>query len=157
MIEGFFTLKGKIVKGIDLKIFRTIFSLSQREAAEEIGGVSQRAWVFWEQDGRTIPVDVQDKISELMARMKQTLEFVRGKGREAKKIAVLFYNNPQDAGMTLLEVRYNNALASILKMEMNVIIVPFEPQGYVDWLTENGLIDSPQKRSEWAAYKANEI
>ncbi|MDD0824680.1 DUF1870 family protein [Mannheimia sp. AT1] len=140
--------------GIELKAARLIFGLSQAEAAEEIGKVNKRSWSYWEQGQRTIPQDVVNDIKELLSRRKQTLDMVKGMvAKTTSKLAVIFYDNPQDAGMSLLEVRYNNALAVQLHFDYGASLVKFEPESYINWLAENGLIDSPQKRSEWAAYK----
>lgn len=143
--------------GLELKAARLIFGLSQAEAAEEIGKVNKRSWSYWEQGQRTIPQDVVNDIKELLSRRKKTLDMVKGIAPNTSKLAVIFYDNPQDAVMSLLEVKYNNALAVQLHFDYGANLVKFEPKAYINWLAENGLIDTPQKRSEWAAYQRQSL
>lgn len=145
------------MNGLELKAARLIFGLSQAEAAEQIGTVSQRSWAYWEKGERTVPKDVIKSIKELLFRRRQTIKMAEDliKKQHYAKIAVVFYDNPQDSGMSLLEVRYNNALAVQLHFDYGAELVRFDPQSYVDWLVDNDLVDQPQKRSEWAVYQSS--
>ncbi len=135
--------------GLELKCARLLLGLSQEEAAKQIGLVTQRSWAYWESGERTIPQDVAEEVQELIERRKTILEQVASFG-ENKKEVVIFYESPQDAGMSLLEVRFNNILAATLAMDYGVNVVRYNPVDYINWLTENGLVDSPSKRSEWS-------
>lgn len=138
------------MQGLELKCARLLLELSQEEAAKQIGLVTQRSWAYWEKDQRTIPQDVTEQVQELIERRKTILEQVYSLGENKKEVVVIFYESPQDAGMSLLEVRFNNALAATLAIDHGVNVVRYDPEDYVDWLTENGLVDSPTKREEWA-------
>lgn len=141
------------MNGIELKAARLLFGLSQVEAAEELGSVSQRSWAYWENGERKIPLDVVSKIEELLHRRKETLRQVQQLGEQARQIALIFYDDPKEAGHSLLEVRYNNALAACIAFDYGAKLVKFDAQSYIDWLVDNGLIDSTQKRSEWAIHR----
>ncbi|HDR0632375.1 TPA: DUF1870 family protein [Pasteurella multocida] len=136
--------------GLELKCARLLLGLSQEEAAKQIGGVTQRSWAYWESGERTIPQDVKEQVQELIERRKTILEQVASFGENKKEVVVIFYESPQDAGMSLLEVRFNNVLAATLAIDYGVNVVRYNPVDYINWLTENGLVDSPAKRSEWS-------
>lgn len=138
------------MEGLELKCARLLIGLSQDEAAKQIGGVSQRSWAYWESGERTIPQDVEEQMRELINRRKAIIKQFKELGENKAKIVVIFYESTQDAGQTLLEMRFNNSLASTLAIDYGVNVVRYDPEDYVNWLTENGLIDSPAKRSQWA-------
>ncbi|HDR1268601.1 TPA: DUF1870 family protein [Pasteurella multocida] len=136
--------------GLELKCARLLLGLSQEEAAKQIGLVTQRSWAYWESGERTIPLDVADQVRELIKRRKAIIQQFKELSENKAKIVVIFYESPQDAGQTLLEMRFNNSLAATLAIDYGVNVVRYNPVDYVNWLTENGLVDSPAKRSEWS-------
>ncbi|HII3710083.1 TPA: helix-turn-helix domain-containing protein [Pasteurella multocida] len=136
--------------GLELKCARLLLGLSQEEAAKQIGLVTQRSWAYWESGERTIPLDVADQVQELINRRKAIIQQFKELSENKAKIVVIFYESPQDAGQTLLEMRFNNSLAATLAIDYGVNVVRYNPVDYVNWLTENGLVDSPAKRSEWS-------
>ncbi|HDR1228867.1 YdiL family protein [Pasteurella multocida] len=136
--------------GLELKCARLLLGLSQEEAAKQIGGVTQRSWAYWESGERTIPQDVADQVRELINRRKAIIQQFKELSENKAKIVVIFYESPQDAGQTLLEMRFNNSLAATLAIDYGVNVVRYNPVDYINWLTENGLVDSPAKRSEWS-------
>ncbi|MEB3500688.1 Aca2/YdiL-like domain-containing protein [Pasteurella multocida] len=138
------------MKGLELKCARLLLGLSQEEAAKQIGNVSQRSWAYWESGERTIPQDVAEQMRELMSRRKAIIQQFKELSENKTQIVVIFYESPQDAGQTLLEMRFNNSLAATLAMDYGVNVVRYNPVDYINWLTENGLVDSPAKRSEWS-------
>lgn len=140
----------KKMKGLELKCARIVLGLSQDEAAKQIGNVSQRSWAYWESGERTIPQDVIEQMQELMNRRKSIIQQFKELSENKAQIVVIFYESPQDAGQTLLEMRFNNSLAATLAVDYGANVVRYDPLDYVNWLTENGLIDSSAKRSEWA-------
>ncbi|MEB3501768.1 Aca2/YdiL-like domain-containing protein [Pasteurella multocida] len=136
--------------GLELKCARLLLGLSQEEAAKQIGKVTQRSWAYWESGERTIPQDVADQVRELINRRKAIIQQFKELSENKAKIVVIFYESPQDAGQTLLEMRFNNSLAATLAIDYGVNVVRYNPVDYINWLTENGLVDSPAKRSEWS-------
>lgn len=138
------------MEGLELKCARLLIGLSQDEAAKQIGEVSQRSWAYWESGERTIPQDVAEQMRELINRRKAIIQQFKELSEDKAQIVVIFYESPQDAGQTLLEMRFNNSLAAMLAIDYGVNVVRFDPEDYVNWLTENGLVDSPAKRSQWA-------
>ncbi|MFC1141823.1 DUF1870 family protein [Pasteurella multocida] len=138
------------MKGLELKCARLLLGLSQEEAAKQIGNVSQRSWAYWESGERTIPQDVAEQMRELMSRRKAIIQQFKELSENKTQIVVIFYESPQDAGQTLLEMRFNNSLAATLAIDYGVNVVRYNPVDYINWLTENGLVDSPSKRSEWS-------
>ncbi|EGP02930.1 hypothetical protein AAUPMG_12141 [Pasteurella multocida subsp. multocida str. Anand1_goat] len=87
---------------------------------------------------------------ELINRRKAIIQQFKELSENKAKIVVIFYESPQDAGQTLLEMRFNNSLAATLAIDYGVNVVRYNPVDYINWLTENGLVDSPAKRSEWS-------
>lgn len=141
------------MKNFELRIARELLGLSQSEAAKEIGNVSVRSWNYWESGENNIPKDVQNTILRLLEKRRKVIRFVLQQGKEAKKIAVIYYNTP-DYCNSILEWRFSQSLARTLALDLGATLVEFEPLSYFDWLDGNKMQDNQQSRSEWAAYQS---
>ena len=89
-----------------LQALRRLLFFSVPEAAEHIGGVTERSWRKWEDGDRGIPEDVTAKITEMVAwraralaeaeaALKDARRAMRGKGTEASPPTVTWYATPE--------------------------------------------------------------
>lgn len=55
----------------ELQAMRKLMMLDVSEAAELIGGVSNRTWQYWESGRSKVPSDVNDKMYEIVSQMNE--------------------------------------------------------------------------------------
>lgn len=139
---------------IELKTARKLLNLSIEDAAENIGGVSQRSWKYWENGERPIPQDVERNINFLLDRRKEVIKTVQQKmlndKADLKHIAVIYYPTP-DHCESVLDWRFSQSIATTLAHDYGARMVIFNETEYTLWLINNGMTDTPDKRSQWAS------
>lgn len=141
--------------GFELRVARELLGLTQQEAAEHIGNVSQRSWAHWESGGEEVKEDVAKTINFLLERRREIIrQFVNGQHEigEAKKIAIVYYPTP-DYCNGILEWRFSQSLARTLALDFGATLVEFDYDEYTEFLLGFNLEDTQAHRSEWAAYK----
>ncbi|ULJ64612.1 YdiL family protein [Wielerella bovis] len=143
---------------IELKTARQLLCLSVQDAAEHIGGVKQRSWEYWEQGKKPVPDDVAERINHLLNRRHDILATVQQKmlrdDADLKGVAVVYYTTPEDCE-SVLDWRFSQSLAQTLAHDYGAKLVLFDSKKYIAWLLENGMQDTSEKRSEWAAWSAS--
>lgn len=139
---------------IELKTARVLLCLTVQDAAEHIGGVQQRSWEYWEQGRRPVPNDVAEKMNALLNRRREILATVQQKmlrgDADLKGISVIYYPTPEYSE-SILDWRFSQSLATTLAHDYGAKLVSFDVRSYTAWLVENGMTDTPDKRSQWAA------
>lgn len=140
---------------IELKTARILLGLTLQDAAEHIGKMKQRSWEFLEQGKRPIPDDVVRTMCFLIKRRREILTAIQEKmlreDGDLTRIAVVYYLNPNHCE-SILDWRFSQSLAMTLAHDYGAHLVEFNEEEYSSWLINNGMIDSKEKRSEWATY-----
>lgn len=151
------------MNGSTLKALRSLLFFTQDEAAALVGGVSLRSWQYWEVDRRTIPQDVVEKMSLLVAWRDQAIsagvesckKMIESlpKGAEYEPISIVTYGSADD-WMTLpdrepiLWKPHCSVVAEIVaKVDGRAVL--FDAPAYAKWLGKRK--DSESMRSAWAA------
>lgn len=139
---------------IELRAARETLGLTLEEAAEHIGGVTRRSWVYFESGDRTIKADIADKITALLARRREVLQAVQQKmlheSAEMAGMAVIYYPTPEHC-QSVLDWRFSQSLARELAATHGAKLVKFDPAAYAEWLALGNNIDNEQHRAMWAA------
>lgn len=141
---------------IELKTARVLLGLTTQDAAEHIGKMKQRSWEFLEQGRRPIPNDVVQMVRSLINRRREILATIQEKmlreNGNLKNIAVIYYPNPNYCE-SVLDWRFSQSLAMTLTHDYGANLIEFNEEKYCSWLANNGIVDTQEKRSEWAAFQ----
>lgn len=142
------------MKPIELKAARETLGLTVEEAAEHIGGVTRRSWLYFESGDRQIKADIADKVRALIDRRREVLESVQQQMLRAEGdfsgIAVIYYPTPEYCG-SVLDWRFSQSLARELVATHGAKLVKFDPGAYAEWLALGNNLDTEQHRAMWAA------
>ncbi|MDP3819209.1 MAG: DUF1870 family protein [Methylotenera sp.] len=149
------------MNGTTLKALRLALGFTQEEASNMIGAVSIRTWRYWEDEGRTIPLDVKVSMREL-GRFKQKLIFETSaqidlmiENHGQPEIINITYYATLDAWMTQAEALpiqwkpHGMAIATIAEKYTFVSLIAFDAVKYQAWL--NNKSDNSSMRAQWAA------
>ncbi|MFZ6756493.1 DUF1870 family protein [Undibacterium sp. Ji50W] len=151
------------MNGVTLKAIRSLLHFSQHEAAELIGGVTQRNWSNWEAGAQKIPQDVISMINYLMACRKKAIAETQAAIKtyyqqmpadvSKKPIALVWYDNFEDwctlpYRESIMWRPQQSVLAHLISVE-NCNIVQFDAAAYENWLGRR--TDSDSMRNQWAA------
>jgi hypothetical protein len=133
-----------------LQALRRLLFYSVPEAATLIGSVTERSWRFWEEDQRTIPPDVIERIGQLVAWREQELASTRHTFQAHPNVPLLWYVSAEDwltlPGRELILWRPYCSVIAQLCAE-GAIVMAFNALSYAEWL--NGRKDSDALRSQW--------
>lgn len=150
----------------ELQALRRLLFYSTIEAASMIGGVSERAWKYWEAGARAVPPDVAGAILEILEWRENLIDLFmeriasadrewaeRGAHEDAidsARLGIVFYERAIDQpDSDRLWRPYQSACAAILAMDDRVTLVPFDGPAYAAWLGTRA--DSDTMRGAWAA------
>lgn len=143
----------------ELQALRHYLFFTPPEAAALIGGVSERAWRYWEAGGRPIPADVAEAIENLIewrATVVDTIaELIDEDDDEAGGIVIVWYESMDDwaslAGREPMLWRpHQSACAEARALFGDRIrLVKFDLPEYAKWL--GGRADTETTRAEWSA------
>lgn len=144
------------MNGLQLKLSREILGLSQQEAAEHIGKVSQRSWAYWESGRSQIKEDVAQLVRTLLERRKQVIsEFYNHQQEQpAQKVVVVYYDSPEHCD-SFLDWKFSQSLARTLHLDFGAKLVEFDKRSFDEYCQGFNLQDTPATRSEWAVYQYN--
>lgn len=138
----------------ELRAARETLGLTVGEAAQHIGGVTHRSWVYFESGDRTIKADIADKMTALLARRREILQDVQEKilheQAEMAGMAVIYYPSPEYC-QSVLDWRFSQSLARELAASYGAKLVRFNPTAYAEWLALGNNADTEQHRAMWAA------
>lgn len=151
------------MNGSTLTALRRLLFFTQDEAAILIGGVTLRSWQYWEVDKRTIPQDVIDKISYLVAWRKRAIQAGESAlkvmlekvpaGQPVTPMSIISYASVED-WMTLPDREpvfwrpHCSAVAELVASMAGRSVV-FNAPAYRAWLGERP--DNEAMRGAWAA------
>ena len=141
-----------------LQALRRLLFFSQPEAASVIGGVTERSWQFWEAGKRTIPDDVIETITQLVAWRNQAIEAASAQIAESGLTpSLIWYNSSDDwsslPGREPILWRPHCSAIADLCARFGAVAVEFALSDYAKWLGARQ--DSEAMRSLWAAEKSN--
>lgn len=142
------------MNGLQLKLSRELLGLSQQEAAEHIGKVSQRSWAFWESGRTPVKEDVVKFVKMLLSRRNQVIQEFKNlqKDDPAQKVVIVYYDTPEYC-QSYLEWRFSQSLARTLAVDFNVALVKFDKHSFDEYCKGFNLTDTPAARSEWAVFQ----
>lgn len=149
-----------IMTPITLQALRRLLFFTQPEAATLIGQVTERSWRFWEDGQRTIPVDVIERIQQLVSWRMTALQTASDAITDGMANApentepprLIWYNTVED-WMTMPDRepvlwRPHCSVIAELCARHHAIAVPFNAPNYSRWLA--GRKDSEAMRGQWA-------
>jgi hypothetical protein len=143
---------------VTLQALRRHLFFSVSEAAELIGGVTERSWQFWESGRRTIPADVINKIDDLCewrnsAIRAATQQILDADLPDGMDLVVVWYTTLDDwmslTGRDPVLWRPQCSVIAEICSRLAAIAVPFDSTNYFAWLGKK--TDSESMRSQWAA------
>lgn len=135
------------MKGFELKIARELLGLSTTEAAEHIGKVNRRAWLYWESSERNVPADVASIMQRLVSRHREIMQIALS--QEIEKMNVIYYGTPEFCE-NVLDWRFSQSLARTLALDFGANLVLFDKAQFDKFCKDNNLTDSKATRSYWA-------
>lgn len=153
------------MNGETLRAARLLLHFMQSEAAEHIGGVTERSWHHWETGNRKVPADVERRAIDLLhwrsqalvAASKQIAD-MRAMLPDDKKnepIGLVWYSTVSDwcslPGRDPALFRPQQSVIAAL-IEHGCTLVPFDRDLYFSWLGKRK--DNESMRAEWAANQA---
>ena len=139
------------MNGTTLKALRTLLFFTPPEAADLIGGVTERSWRYWENNGRPVPDDVAEKMTGLAMWRKETIDLnLKWLGKSNTTNLVYYelddwmeYGKP-----SLFHKPMCSALAE-LAAHHGAVLIPFDSEAYLDWLGRE--FDSDDMRHKWGS------
>lgn len=138
----------------ELRAARETIGLTVEEAAEHIGGVARRSWVYFESGERAVKADIAHKMRGLIERRREVLKTVQEKmlheSSEMAGMAVIYYPSPEYC-QSVLDWRFSQSLARELAASYGAKLVRFNPTAYAEWLALGNNADTEQHRAMWAA------
>jgi hypothetical protein len=146
------------MRSAELEALRRLLFFSAPEAARLVGGVSERAWQYWERGRRRIPRRVAETTLRLVQWRSRTIAaqidaMERGPG--AAPVSLVWYET-EDDWMTLpgreavLWRPHCSAVAELYATRPESIrLRVFDAEAYSQWLA--GRADSEQMRAAWAS------
>lgn len=138
-----------------IQALRRLLFFSAPEAAELIGGVTERSWRFWETGERPVPADVIEKVTSLVRwREKAIAEYAAT--MSADKPAIVWYSTMADwlslDGREKAAWRPYCSVVAELCASRGAVAIEFLGADYVTWLGRRK--DSEASRRAWAAVQA---
>jgi hypothetical protein len=146
-----------------LQALRRLLFFSRPEAAELIGGVTERSWNYWEEGKRPVPADVTKSIQHLVAWRENALQTTSATISEWKKSlpksggsappALIWYASAEDWGLMPdrepIFWRPHCSVIAELCARHGAVAIQFDGSAYAKWL--KGRKDTESMRSQWAA------
>lgn len=152
----------------ELQALRQLLLLTQGEAAQLIGNVSERSWQYWESGRRPVPEDVAVLMRSIASDRAQLLDAaitqLRARPDNASGLAV-WYQDATDwrwrerPGEALWARNVHNSVLAELLGRGLVTLVKFDPKDFSAWVKNNGraivrIQDEAQEHLAWAEAKA---
>lgn len=151
------------MNGTTLKALRLALGFTQEEAARMIGAVSMRSWRYWEDEGRTIPADVEATMRELGRFKLKLIEEASAQISQMTKkhgandsIALTYYSTledwmTQDGARAIQWKPHRMAMGALAEKYETSELIEFKPVEYRQWL--NGRRDDSSMLAQWAAFQ----
>lgn len=142
-----------------LQALRRLFFLSTTEAAQIVGGVSERAWRHWEDGRRAVPADIEGTMLALAkwraAAIKSASDAIAKApaAAHASGPVLVWYCTLNDwitlPGREALHWRPHCSVVAHIAATFNGHIKLFDSPAYARWL--GGRADGEMMRARWAA------
>lgn len=140
-----------------LQALRRLLFFSRPEAAELVGGVTERSWNFWESGDRPIPADVIERINDLVLWRESAIHAATHQILDADipantDVYLVWYDKLDDwmslPGRKPELWRPQCSVVAQICADIDAIAVPFDAHDYQNWLDKRA--DSESMRAQWA-------
>lgn len=149
--------------GEEYKAIRKMLGMNQQDAAEFHGLKRKETLVWWENNKATVSLPACDKITALLNKIDDAIEEVVVKWESDKEDVFLITYDEDDykryifglgkdlpnSVHTMLQYR---TYAELKRIGALAYIVKFNKASYAHYMSEFGVLDTPENRTKWAKW-----